>query len=396
MDAPRSIIHMDLDSFFVSVERKINSSLHGLPILIGGSGGRGVVASCSYEARKFGVHSAMPMKLALRLCPQAKVISGDMEAYSRHSRLVSEIIADSAPLFEKSSIDEFYLDVSGMDRFFGCYKWGKELKQRIVKESGLPISFGLSVNKMVSKVATGEAKPNGEREILRGTEEAFLAPMPVHKIPMIGEKTAEFLRQMGVQDVRTLAAMPKEVLHHTFGKNGILLWQRARGIDHSPVVPHYEQKSISTETTFETDTIDVKKLKIVLTAMVEKLAYKLRAHQRLTACITVKIRYANFDTMTRQQQIPYTANDHTLIKLAQELFDKLYNRRMLIRLVGIRLSHLVQGYYQIHLFDDTEELIRLYQAMDTIKNKHGSKTIVRASTLGIKEELREDNNMFAR
>jgi DNA polymerase IV len=196
--------------------------------------------------------------------------------------------------------------------------------------------------------------------------------------------------------VCTLAAMPKEVLHHTFGKNGILLWQRAHGIDHSPVVPYYEQKSISTETTFETDTIDVKKLKIILTAMVEKLGYKLRSHQRLTACITVKIRYANFDTVTRQQQIPYTANDQTLIKLAQELFDKLYNRRMLIRLVGIRLSHLVQGYYQIHLFDDTEEQIRLYQAMDTLKNKHGSKTIVRASTLGIKEELREDNNMFAK
>lgn len=387
---------MDMDTFFVSVERKLDSRLNGLPVIIGGSSQRGVVASCSYEARQFGVHSAMPMRLALRLCPHAKVISGDMEAYNQHSRAVTEVIAANAPLFEKASIDEFYLDVSGMDRFFGCYQWGQALKQQIVKETGLPVSFGLASNKMVSKIATGDSKPNGQREIPRGMEKHYLAPMSINKIPMIGQKTAAFLNQLGVYDVRTLAAMPREVLQRTFGKNGISLWYKAHGIDLSPVVPYYEQKSVSTETTFDTDSIDVKKMKVILTAMVEKLGYKLRTHQRLASCITVKLRYANFDTVTHQLQISYTANDQTLLKYAHELFDKLYNRRMLIRLIGVRLSKLVHGCYQIHLFDDTRQQIQLHQALDYIRSKHGVKKIVRASTMGIKEQLREDNNMFSK
>ncbi|WP_188460704.1 DNA polymerase IV [Marivirga lumbricoides] len=393
MNSSRSIIHMDMDTFFVSVERLIEPRLLHKPVIIGGSN-RGVVASCSYETRKFGVHSAMPMKLALQLCPDATVISGDMEAYSRYSHQVTEIITEVAPIFEKSSIDEFYLDVSGMDKYFGCFQWGKELRSKIIKETGLPLSMGLSVNKLISKIATGEAKPNNSRHIEPGTETAFLDPMPIRKIPMIGQKTAQFLMQMGIHKVETLRNMPRQLLEQTFGKNGTMLWQRANGIDHSPITPYSEQKSISTESTFHHDTMDVKQMKIILTAMVEKLAYKLRSQNRLTCNISIKIRYSNFDTENKQKKIPYTANDETLIRYAKELFQQLYTRRMMIRMIGVRLSGLVHGNYQINLFDDTQEHIQLFQAMDTIRNKHGIESIVRANTLGLDKRLRENRNFF--
>src|SRR6187455_594091 len=180
----KNIIHFDLDAFFVAVQCKKDKKLIGKPLIIGGRGRRGVVAACSYETRKFGVHSAMPMYLALQLCPDATVISGDMEAYSKESHVVTDIIAEAAPTFEKSSIDEFYIDASGMDRYFGAFKWAKELRKKIIDNSGLPISLGMSVNKLVSKVTTNEFKPNAERQIPAGCEGEFLAPLSIEKIPM--------------------------------------------------------------------------------------------------------------------------------------------------------------------------------------------------------------------
>ncbi len=377
----RNIIHLDLDAFFVAVECKRNSKLKGRPLIIGGSSRRGVVAACSYETRQFGVHSAMPMYLALQLCPDAKVISGDMEAYSQASHEVTEIIAEESPTFEKSSIDEFYIDASGMDRYFGAFQWAKELRKKIIKKSALPISLGLSVNKLVSKIATGEFKPNAEAQIKPGTEKDFLAPLLVEKIPMIGKQTASFLHDMGVRTVQTLRDMPVQFLTSAFGKNGLSLWKKAHGEDLSPVVPYSEQKSISTECTFDSDTIDVRRLKSVLIAMVEKVAFNLRDQHKLASCVTVKIRYANFDTETKQVHIPYSASDHVLLRIVLELFRKLYNRRMLIRLVGVRLSGLVHGNYQISLFDDTAENINLYQAIDHIKHKHGVEKLMRAITI---------------
>ncbi len=390
----RNIIHLDLDAFFVAVECKKHKELKGKPLIIGGQSRRGVVAACSYEARRFGVHSAMPMYLAMQLCPDALVISGDMEAYSKNSHLVTEIIADSVPMFEKSSIDEFYIDASGMDKFFGAFKWAKELRKKIIDNSGLPISLGMSVNKLVSKVTTNEFKPDAEKQIPAGEEKEFLAPLAVEKIPMIGKQTSAFLYDMGVRTVATLREMPLKFLVSAFGKNGISLWNKAHGIDDSPVVPYSEQKSISTECTFENDTIDVKKLKSILIAMVEKVAFQLREQKKLTSCITVKIRYANFDTETKQIQIPYTSSDHVLLHTVTQLFDKLYNRRMLIRLVGVRLSGLVHGNHQISLFDDTAEGVRLYEAIDKIKHKHGSEKLVRATTIGVSRRVRMEMNMF--
>ncbi len=391
----RSILHMDLDAFFVSVECLRDSRLKNKPLIIGGKSDRGVVAACSYETRKFGVHSAMPMKLALQLCPDAIVISGDAEAYSRHSKVVTEIIREQAPLFEKSSIDEFYLDLSGMDKFFGCYRWSGELRKTIMKETHLPISMGLSVNKLVSKVATGECKPNGQRQIEQGNEEAFLAPLSIRKIPMIGKKTADFFYEMGITRVKTLREMPVGMLEATFGKNGRIIWNKAHGIDNSPVIPFVERKSISTESTFETDSIDVKKMKAILTAMVEKLAFKLRSEKKLCACIAVKIRYSDFETTSKQLHIPYTSSDKTLIDKALGLFDKLYTRRILIRLIGIRLSKLAHGNYQINLFDDTREEINLFEATDRIKTKYGAGALMRASTLDTGSKLRYDFNTFS-
>jgi DNA polymerase IV len=390
----RNIIHLDLDAFFVAVEVRNNPKLAGKPLIIGGSSRRGVVAACSYETRHFGVHSAMPMYLALQLCPDATVISGDMESYSRASHDVTEVIADNAPSFEKSSIDEFYIDASGMDRYFGAFKWATELRKKVIKESGLPISLGMSVNKLVSKVATGEFKPNAEKHIPAGTEKEFLAPLDVEKIPMIGKQTATFLYDMGVRTVKTLREMPVQFLISAFGKNGLSIWNKAHGVDNSPVVPYMEQKSISTECTFDSDTIDVKKMKNILTAMIEKVAFNLREQKKLTSCVTVKIRYANFDTETKQVQIPYSASDHVLLRTVLELFDKLYNRRMLIRLVGVRLSGLVHGNHQISLFDDTAESINLYQAIDHIKHKHGVEKIIRATTIDVNKRVRMELNMF--
>lgn len=375
----RTIVHMDLDSFFVSVELLKHPELRGKPLIIGGNGDRGVVASCSYEARRFGVHSAMSSKMARILCPQAIFLRGDMDSYSRHSRVVTEMIAEKAPLYEKASIDEFYLDVSGMDRFFGCYKWTGELRQWITKETGLPLSFGLSVNKTVSKVATNEAKPNGQMQIVWGDEKQFLSPLPVGKIPMIGKKTVQTLKNLGVSKVGTLGAMPPEMLESMFGKHGVFMWQRANGIDHTPIVPHSDRKSISSEETFHVDSTDIKMMKGLLCKMVEELGYTLRSQSFLAGCVTVKIRYANFDTHTRQVSIPFSASDSTLLKVAHEIFDKLYNRRMLVRLLGVKLSDLVRGNYQINLFENPKRTINLYQAMDKIRNKYGVKAIGRVS-----------------
>lgn len=380
---------MDLDSFFVSVSRLQNSALNGKPVLVGGSSDRGVVASCSYEARQFGIHSAMPMKLARRLCPEAIIIRGDYENYGKYSSLVTDIIHEQVPRYEKSSIDEFYLDLSGMDKFFGCYKWATELRQKIQKETGLPISFGLSVNKTVSKIATGEAKPNGQMRIDVGNEKNFLSPLAVGKIPMVGEKTAQLLRSMGVEKIKTLQEMPVESLENVLGVNGISIWKKANGIDNTPVEPYRERKSISTEETYDADTTDVNKLTSTLVAMTEKLAFQMRTEGKLTSCIAVKIRYANFDTHTKESRIAYTSCDHTLIKKVKELFEKVYERRMLIRLVGVRFSHLVGGAYQINMFEDSEQLIRLYQAMDRMRQKHGSDKIQRAVSSGCR--LRQFN-----
>jgi DNA polymerase-4 len=374
----RHITHMDLDTFFVSVEYLRNTRLKGKPILIGGMSDRGVVASCSYEARKFGIHSGMPMRAALRLCSHAIVIKSDFEAYSKYSKLVTEIIKDKVPLFEKASIDEFYIDLTGMDKYFGCRKFSDELKKNVLKESGLNISYGLASNKLISKVATNEIKPNGQLEIPFGNEKSFLAPLSVMKIPGIGKETGFKLLKMGVETVKTLSDIPVKLMHNLLGKNGIELHKRANGIDETPVIPFREQQSVSTEHTFDSDTIDMMFLHKELVRMTEKIAFELRSKNKLTGCVSVKVRYSDFQTEQKQTSIFYTASDQVLIKKVKEIFTKLYTRRQLVRLIGVRFTDLIAGTYQINIFDDTQETIRLYQAIDSVKKQYGEKYLISA------------------
>lgn len=383
---------MDLDTFFVSVERRNQPSLVGKPVLIGGTSDRGVVASCSYEARSYGVHSGMSMKLARQLCPEAIIIRGDHEQYSYYSHMVTDIIRERVPLYEKTSIDEFYIDLTGMDRFFGCFKYATELRSTIMKETNLPISLAMSVNKTVAKIGTGQAKPNGQLEIALGNEKEFLAPLSIRKIPMVGEKTYSLLRNMGIEKIKTVQEMPLEMMQRILGDNGAMIWRKAHGIDHTPLVPYSENKSISTETTFDRDTIDVNYLHQVLINMTENLAYQLRSKKKMTSCVTIKIRYADFNTYTMQCKLPYTAMDHVLIEKVKMLFHKLFQKRLLVRLIGIRFSHLVQGSYQFELFDDMTEKVMLYNAMDKLRERFGENIIQRAAILGMKK--REFLNPF--
>jgi DNA polymerase-4 len=383
MEAKRCIVHIDLDSFFVSVERKFDPTLIGKPVLIGGSADRGVVASCSYEARKFGIHSAMPMKQAMKLCPHATIIRGSHGRYSEASRQVTQIIHDSVPLYQKTSIDEFYIDMTGMDRFHDCYQLATELRARIIRETGLPISFGMASGKTVAKMATNAAKPNGQLLIAPGKEKEFMAPLSIRKIPMLGEKTCERLYQFGIEKIGDLQRVDLRFLETVFGKHGRYIWERANGIDESVIVPSSDRKSISTENTFETNVSDKKLLETVLVSMTEELAYKLRKENKVASCMAIKIRYANFETHTVQEKIALTAAEHILIPGVKNLLKKAWNEHRPIRLIGVRLSNLCQGSYQINLFEDNEERIKLYQAMDKINFKFGDKTVCRAAGMAI-------------
>ena len=383
MAAKRYIVHIDLDSFFVSVERKFNPELIGKPVIIGGSAERGVVASCSYETRKFGVHSAMPTRQALQLCPDAIVIHGNHARYSEASQQVTKIIDETVPLYQKSSVDEFYIDLSGTERFYDPYKLASQLRQRIIRETGLPISFGMASGKTIAKMATNKSKPNGQLFVPHGKEMEFLAPLPISAIPGLGESTCAKIYQYGIEKIGDLQRVELRFLETVFGKSGRWIWEKARGIDFSEITPHSERKSISTEHTFDSNVSDKRTLETVITSMTEELAGKLRRENKLASCLAIKIRYGNFETHTQQEKIPLTAAEHILIPGIKNLLKKAWNQHREIRLIGVRLSQLATGSYQINLFEDNEERIRLYQAMDKINFKFGDKTVCRAAGMEI-------------
>lgn len=378
----RTIIHFDLDTFFVSCERRLDSRLIGKPVIVGGTGDRGVVSAASYEARTYGVHSAMPIKTARQLCPDGIYIRGNAGTYAKMSREVTQILQEELPVLEKASVDEFYGDLTGMDTFFNAYTYSKELRQRIMRETGLPISFGMSPNKTVSKVATGEAKPNNEIKVDAGYEKTFLAPLSIKKIPSVGQKTFIQFCNLGVRTVDLVQQMPVEMMTSVFGKNGRIIWERCNGIDDSPIIEYHERKSISSERTYGQDTIDLIKLHTTITAMAENLAFQLRRGNKLASVVTVKVRYSDFQTYSKQMRLPYTAADHILIPKVLDLFNKLHNRRMRIRLVGVRYGGLAEGHYQIDLFENTNKTVNLYKAMDALRNKYGDHSVRRANTLG--------------
>ncbi len=375
---------MDQDAFFVSVEIKKDTSLVGKPVIIGGTSDRGVVTSCSYEARKFGVHSAMSSRMAKMLCPHAIFIKGNMDEYSKASHEITDILKERVPLIEKASIDEHYIDMTGMDRFHGTKQYAHELRELVIRETGLPISFGLSVNKTVSKMATNECKPNGELNVISAKVRSFLNPLSIRKIPGLGEKTFVKLSDMGIKKIYTLAQIHPDQMTCLLGKSGLSLLQKAQGIDYSPVIPYTEQKSIGTQCTFHADSIDIEMINNLLIAQVMDVAYQLREKKKLTACVTVTIRYANFETETKQVAIGYTSLDTVLIATAKDLFKKMYNRRMLLRLIGVRLSNLVSGFEQIDLYSESQEQYSLIQALDKIRKRFGQQAVTRAAVMDIK------------
>jgi DNA polymerase-4 len=383
MDVQRRIVHIDLDSFFVSVERKFDPSLIGKAVIIGGSADRGVVASCSYEARKYGVHSAMPTRQALKLCPHAILVRGSHGRYSEASRQVTEIIHQAVPLYQKTSIDEFYIDYTGMDRYHDSYKHISELRQKIIRDTGLPISFGMASTKTVAKMATNQAKPNGQLLIPHGKEKEFLAPLPIGKIPMLGEKTCQKLYLYGIEKIGQLQKVDIKFLEAIFGKAGRYIYDRAHGLDDSEIIPHSERKSISTEHTFDSNVADTSTIETILVSMTEELASKLRKENKVASCLAIKVRYANFETHTQQEKIALTAAEHILIPGIKNLLKKAWNQHRPIRLIGVKLSNLCSGTYQINLFEDNEERIRLYQALDKINFKFGEKTVCRAAGMAI-------------
>ncbi|MEO9021264.1 MAG: DNA polymerase IV [Ginsengibacter sp.] len=380
MPAPSTIIaHLDLDSFFVSVEILKNPSLKGKPVIVGGHNERGIVTTCTYEARKFGVHSAMPMKTAMRLCPQAIVVSGTYSEYSRYSQWVTQIIASKAPLFEKASVDEFYVDLSGMDTFFDPLKWTIELRELITNETGLPISFGIAKNKMVAKMATNEAKPNGFLQVPLGKEKEFLAPLAVNKIPGIGEQTEKILNYHGFKLIRDIQDSTPENVERILGKWGNELWNKSQGTHTSVITEYRESKSISKENTFEENVSDVEFLMSEIVRMAEKICFDLRKEEKVAGCVAIKLRYPDFETTSRQVSIPYTSADDEIIPVAKALFHKLYKKGNPVRLLGVRLSDFNNDSVQTNLFHDTQRRNVLYKALDDVKNRFGKSSVGRAS-----------------
>ena len=384
------ILHLDLDSFFVSVERLFDKSLLGKPVIVGGTSHRGVVSSCSYEARKMGVHSAMSIVKAKQICPQGIYLNGRMSDYSKYSKMVTDIIESRSPLFEKASIDEFYIDLTGMEQYFGTYKWATQLRQTIIKETNLPISWGLSSNKMLAKMATNEAKPNGQFMIERGKEQEFLDPKLVSKIPFCGEKTALFLNQKGIKTIYDLRQFTSEAMINMLGKHGYDLWERANGRATTVLQPHHEAKSMSSERTFDLDISVIDWLKKVLISLTEKLAYEMRCDKKLTSCVAIKIRYSDFSTHSKQMIIPITSNTKILTEKVMHLFQQIYNTENKVRLLGVKFSSLEEGGYQVDMFNDREKDVLLYNAIDLMKAKHGSNKITIAQNLDMGNVKRND------
>ncbi len=373
------IAHFDLDSFFVSVEFIRDPSLKGKPVIVGGSRERGIVTTCSYEARKFGVHSAMPMATAMRLCPQAIVVKGTYAEYGKYSKWVTQIIASKAPLFEKASIDEFYIDLTGMDKFFNPLQWTIDLRELIIKETGLPISFGIAKNKMIAKMATNEAKPNGFLQVPLGKEKEFLSSLELNKIPGVGEQTNQVLQYHGFKFIRDIQSSSPEKLEKILGKWGIDLWHRVQGTHHSTISAYHESKSISTENTFEENITNVNKLMSEIVRMTEKIAFELRKEGKVAGCVTVKLRYPDFETTSRQTSVAYTNADDEIIPVAKNLFHKLYKKGQPVRLLGVRLSDLNNDAVQANLFQNIERKNILYKAIDDVKTRFGTNSVNRAS-----------------
>lgn len=377
----RQILHVDLDAFFVAVEVARRPELVGKPVVVGGDpGGRGVVATASYEARKFGVFSAMSLKTAQRLCPQAVFLRGDYREYERVSKVFHSILADFTPLVESGGLDEAYLDITGCEGLVGTpVEAATEIRRRVREQTGLAASVGIAGNRMIAKIASDKAKPDGLLEVPEGTEAAFLAPLPLRAMPFLGASTEKKLGSLGLTTIGQLAAFSEQVLVSLLGPHGSVLLQRAQGIDDSPVGDGHEgRKSISREGTFNEDVASGQRLRAVLRAYSESVASQLREKGWRTRTVSLKLRYGDFTTISRSVTLKRPANSNDAVyEAAVGMFEKLRAADgRAVRLIGVGLSNFVEDVKQLSLettVDDRQE--KLSAAFDRVRTKYGSKSL---------------------
>jgi DNA polymerase IV len=381
----RKILHVDMDAFYVSVEEVLDPSLKGKPVVVGGDPeGRGVVAAASYAVRKYGVHSAMPIAQAKRLCPHAIFLRGSHRVYSEYSAKLFEILKCYSPLVEPMSLDEAFVDLTGCERLHGpVLQSAEKIRNEIRETLGLNASIGIASNKLLAKIASAYCKPNGMLWIAPCMEQRFLAPLPLRRIPGIGPKGGAELQRMGIKSVGDLARLPRELLEEAYGNWGVSLYHKARGVSDSPVIGDAEDpRSISRETTLEVDSADPLLLESILSYQTEKVAGQLRENKLFARTVTLKLRYSDFQTVTRSKTLEMpTAEDHVLFQTCVGLFRKLFTRRVQVRLVGVALTSLTATpYRQENLFDKKGGRCwdDLYQGIDRIRHKYGFKSILRA------------------
>jgi DNA polymerase-4 len=371
----RHILHLDLDAFFVSVERVLDPRLKGKPVIVGGDPrGRGVVASASYEARRYGVHSAMPLAQARRLCPDLVMVASRHGQYLKFSRQVQDILREYSPVVEMASVDEFYLDMTGCQRLHeSMFAAAAGIKGHIRKKLGLPSSIGLGSNKLIAKIATNLCKPDGLLWVFPGEEASFLAPLPVGHLPGIGRHTDDRLQELGIRTIGDLSQFPPPLLSAVFGKWGRQMSERARGLCISPVTESREPKSISREVTFSTDTVDPLVLETTLCRLTERAGYGLRRLGMTAGTVGIKLRHADFKTISRSRSIPASDDDVTIFRTARALLEKAFSRRVRIRLLGVKLSNLAARDPQGALFTASDEArrARLLRSADRIREKYG-------------------------
>jgi DNA polymerase-4 len=388
--ADRRIMHVDLDAFFVSVEQVLNPELQGKPVVVGGRPDRrGVVAAASYEARAFGLHSGMPLATAVRLCPQAVFIEGSFPRYRDASKKFMAILADFSPFLEPMGLDEAYLDVTGFESLHGSiYRMALSIKQRVRKELGLAASIGIASCKVIAKVASELSKPDGLLEVPPGEEQTFLAPLPIERLPGIGKKTEQKLKGLGIKTLGQLSQMPPETLKSHFGAFGETLHRSASGIDNSQVSPPTEARSISRETTFDKDIDERSTLEATLRYLAERVGSNLRQQEKLAKTITLKLRYADFTTITRSRTLPQaTDTDHTIYDTGAALLRRaLATEKQPVRLIGIGVSNLVEPGRQLAMLDTRDQRQeQLNRAIDRIRDRYGFAAIQTGRTLRLRD-----------
>ena len=375
----RYIAHLDLDCFFVSVERIKDPALEGKAVAVGGSpSGRGVVTSASYEARAFGVRSAMPAAAALRLCPQLIFVRGRFGDYTEYSNKLYRRVMELAPVVERASIDEMYFDLTGCEDLYHNDLPGfiKTMQQIVWKEFHLPCTIALASNKVVSKIAAQTVKPAGVIFVPHGTEREFLAPLPVDAIPGVGKKTGEVLRRKGLHIVADLQKIPAGKLESMLGKHGMWIHRVANGLGTDELTTDHERKSIGNEQTFSHDIGDRAKLHKILFSLSEEVCSSLRYRHLKARTFTLKLRYADFETITRATTLDPTDDDSVVFRTMKELLEASYTRRLPIRLLGVRATHLIdECQLELSLFPEEGKRTQMLDAVDKIRKKFGDDVI---------------------